>query len=866
MTVPEPLRDRIPPNWGGPLNEADYAALAGSWVAREIADSAMLRRVDEYQGREVIGQKGSRDCAGILIPYYWPDEPWAFNYRLRRDHPDWKYDGQGNAKPDKKYLGPPKSSNRLYLPPGVTLDQLSDLSIPVALVEGEKKALALWRLARHETDTPRFIPLAIAGVWNWRGTVGKTNDSRGERVDVKGPIPDLHRVAWQGRLVYIVFDANVQSIDSVKWARIGISRELGKRGAKVDFINLPPDCGVNGIDDLLAAWGPARVLELFQNSVPGARLHVVPPPQFESKPDGMFRITTQGERLSQVQLSNYRATITANIRLDDGVETKREFEIAAELSGRRFQFTLPASEFARMDWPIERMGSSAITFPNQRDYARTAIQSFSMTAENRCIYTHTGWRNLDGHWCFLHAGGAICAADSVSDVSVRLAGAIERYQLQLPIGAEAVARAVKASLRLLELAPPSISFPLLAATYRAVFGDADFAMHVAGDTGAFKSEIAALHQQHFGPAMSRLYLPGAWSSTGNALEAQAFYAKDALFVIDDFAPQGSAADIARYHAAADRVFRAAGNRAGRSRLDSTAQLRDQKPPRALILSTGEDIPRGQSIRARLLILEMPKNVIDTAALSACQQDAGTGLYAAAMGAFIQSMAGRYAELRAALERKVAEQRIRALRNMAHARTPEMVANLQAAFELYMEFCLACGAVGDAEQQRLNRCCWDALRDAAAAQAKHQAASEPVGRFVATVRALLASGRAHLRARDGGQPDKTPSCCGWVLEQSARYLPHGECIGWTHGDDIYLEPTAAYRAVQAAGRDAGETLAVSAQTLNKRLHEKGWLASVDTARETNTIRRNLEGSLKTVLHFHRGKLLPEALDGEDENVG
>ena len=27
-----------------------------------------------------------------------------------------------------------------------------------------------------------------------------------------------------------------------------------------------------------------------------------------------------------------------------------------------------------------------------------------------------------------------------------------------------------------------------------------------------------------------------------------------LFVIDDFAPQGSGTDVARYHAAADRVF------------------------------------------------------------------------------------------------------------------------------------------------------------------------------------------------------------------------------------------------------------------------------------------------------------------------
>jgi hypothetical protein len=69
---------------------------------------------------------------------------------------------------------------------------------------------------------------------------------------------------------------------------------------------------------------------------------------------------------------------------------------------------------------------------------------------------------------------------------------------------------------LLELSPPTISFPLLAAEYRAVLGGADFALHLVGETGAFKRELAALHQQHFGAGMDRLHLPGAWSSTGNS--------------------------------------------------------------------------------------------------------------------------------------------------------------------------------------------------------------------------------------------------------------------------------------------------------------------------------------------------------------
>ena len=125
---------------------------------------------------------------------------WSFNYRLRRDKPDWKYDGQGNAKPDKKYLGPPRSANRLYIPPGVTPDQLGDLSIPIALCEGEKKALALWRLAWHETEKPRFVPIAIAGVWNWRGTVGQDWRTQRREAGCEGPHrrPEPHPVGRAG--------------------------------------------------------------------------------------------------------------------------------------------------------------------------------------------------------------------------------------------------------------------------------------------------------------------------------------------------------------------------------------------------------------------------------------------------------------------------------------------------------------------------------------------------------------------------------------------------------------------------------------------------------------------------------------------
>lgn len=112
--------------------------------------------------------------------------------------------------------------------------------VPLVIGEGEKKALAIQRLASHNSETPRFVGVAIPGVWNWRGVVGKTGGPNGERLDVKGPINDLTLITWAERTVFIIFDANVSSNESVGWARSGLARELASRHAVVKFINLPP--------------------------------------------------------------------------------------------------------------------------------------------------------------------------------------------------------------------------------------------------------------------------------------------------------------------------------------------------------------------------------------------------------------------------------------------------------------------------------------------------------------------------------------------------------------------------------------------------------------------------------------------------
>jgi hypothetical protein len=343
-------------------------------------------------------------------------------------------------------------------------------------------------------------------------------------------------------------------------------------------------------------------------------------------------------------------------------------------------------------------------------------------------------------------------------------------------------------------------------------------------------------------------LPGSWSSTGNALEALAFAAKDAVLVVDDFAPTGAAGDADRIHREADRILRAQGNASGRLRMRADGSLRAVRAPRGLIVSTGEDVPRGQSLRARLLVVEVGPGDVDWEALTASQSAAGEGLCAQALSGFLRSVAGRYDEVRAQLVACIPELRDAAARSGAHRRTPGIVASLAAGVGAFLVFARSAGALSDGQCSELWEQAWRALGQAARAQGDHQAGADPAQRFVELLRSAIASGRAHVAGPDGNRPDAGGGTWGWRLNPYGTYEPKGDRVGWMEGDALWLDPDAAYAAAQGLGHDVGDRLAVVPQTLRKRLNERGILRSIDEQRQRLTVRRSFEGHRREVLHL------------------
>jgi putative DNA primase/helicase len=253
-----------------PLTQSDFDKLAASFISKEMVQAAKLFRVDSREGANLVGRNGNNDYAGIVFPYFLPEQTSPREYRLRRDNPELEQKLDGAIKEKNKYLSPPGRGNLIYFVPGTLKVWLQDTSLPVCVTEGEKKTLALWALSLHglsdDVATPRFLSIGLGGVWNWRGVVGKTQNQNGKRVDIKGAIPDLNLINWQGRVVFIIYDANVATNESVRAARRGLAEELKQRGAIVRFVDLPEIEGVNGIDDLLGSKGPDFVLDLIEKA------------------------------------------------------------------------------------------------------------------------------------------------------------------------------------------------------------------------------------------------------------------------------------------------------------------------------------------------------------------------------------------------------------------------------------------------------------------------------------------------------------------------------------------------------------------------------------------------------------------------
>jgi Bifunctional DNA primase/polymerase, N-terminal len=539
---------------------------------------------------------------------------------------------------------------------------------------------------------------------------------------------------------------------------------------------------------------------------------------------------------SAVPLCNFNARVREEILLDNGVETTRALVVKGRLqSGEKLPTArVPATHFGAMNWILGHWGAKAIVAAgfSRRDQLREAIQRLSPNPKQRHVFTHTGWREINGHWVFITGSGAIGG----EGVHVDLEPEVARYKL--PLVPEKPPAAMRASLRLLDLAPLTVTVPLWAAMFRAPLGGAlpsNLTVWTEGATGSYKTTLGALFLCHFG-AFENTSLPGSWESTANQLEHRAFVLKDVPFLIDDYAPKPLLA-FRELEAKAARLLRAQGNLSGRGRLRPDATERPAHPPRGLIISTGEQHPAGRSLLARCLLVHMKQETVDISALTKAQETAH--LLPHAMSGFVAWLASQMPTLGDVLRKEFEQTRTR-VGGSGHSRVPEVIAHLWLGVDLGLRYAVEVSACTREESEKLRANCWDALVRLANVQYVAIEAERPTLQFLRVLFTLLSQGRAVLHKRTLSRPPD----------------PHEVLVGWYDADSICLIPEAAYREVARFQRDSGETFPLRQERLGRELFEEGLS---ERGKEHLTVQIKVGGRPRRVIRLYRQKV--EELLGE-----
>jgi hypothetical protein len=549
------------------------------------------------------------------------------------------------------------------------------------------------------------------------------------------------------------------------------------------------------------------------------------------------KTTREGETLT-LPLCNFTAAVKEELVLDNGADTTRAFILNGALAtGEPLPpARVPVSRFAGMSWITEHWGFGAIINAglSVRDQLREAIQRLSSPPRVRRVFTHTGWHEVRGEWIFLTSSGAV----GRDGYEVDLGPDLTRYSL--PRTPQDPVEAMQHSLRLLEIAPLTVTVPLLAAVFRAPLASIlplDFSLWLEGFTGSLKSTIAALLLSHFGDFTETASLPGSWLSTVNQLERRAFVLKDVPFVIDDYAPSG--ADARELESKASRLLRSQGNLASRGRLRSDLTERPGFPPRGIIIGTGEQHPPGQSILARTLLIELERSTVDLSKLTAAQNNATRLSHA--MAGYVMWLGDQMVQLPTLLKQSFAEARAASVFHDRHLRIPSGLANLWLGLDCALQYAEEVGSITSMEYEALRSRCWAAMNDVGTKQVLSVEAERPSRRFLRVLAALINQGRASLLEKN-------------CIAQSSS--GNTAMVGWQDGEFIYLVPDAAFQTVARFCRDAGEYFPIRSERLWRDLNQEG---ISDCADGRNSATATIGGQKRRVARLIRERV--EDLIGE-----
>lgn len=690
---------------------------------------------------------------------------------------------------------------------------------PVCIVEGEKDAESLWSMG-------------------WAATTNKGG---------AGKWPESLCGHFAGATVYIIPDLDDAGR---KHARL-VAKGLRDVAAEVRILNLRrldvklPDKG--DVSDLLEAVGLARARKLLNELIDLSPVisRVVGDDAYQDFFEGIPGCVVKSACICSVtadgstrQLSNFVALPVEQVLVDDGSGQPR-YQLTIDgwsATGMRLKsLTLPMNEFDAMRWPLTRWGICAnVTDGNGvLPKLRRIIQEAGLRAAvHRTLYTHTGWRRIDGKLCYLHGGGAIGA----EDVQIKLDFGLERYCLDgirsgdyagLSHG-EALPICQAATLRVMQVAGLRVGVPVIGFLFLSPLRyfleqrghRPSFIPYVVGSTGMGKTSYISLAMNHFGYDFHFEGMqPGSFDDSPAAMAQKLFELKDMPLFVDDYKRESDPARQRARKSLEEVLIRMIADGMRRSRMTGEMDARSDRYARGLCIQTGEELPDVTlSSLARLYVIELrqgevpvPGNVCLQPArldeMSQLWQLAREGVLNESMRGYIEFLQAQAQDLPDMLEKRLDDLRAEAVRRVKgeHARMPSAVAYLMLGVSLLLDYVTAPGGMmaGDeAFHEQMMDKCWAAMVENTTRQAAEMRREKPTTVFLTTLREILASGRCTLE----------------TLGHVSGVIPR-DVIGYRDEDYYYLIPGEAFGQVQKSLAAQGAGLAIGKNSLLSQLKEE-----------------------------------------------
>ena len=526
-------------------------------------------------------------------------------------------------------------------------------------------------------------------------------------------------------------------------------------------------------------------------------------------------------------LTNFVLILEEDITVQDDMQSWREFCGTLTSASGKSPFRIKAGDYAdnaKLKAALFSAGGCALIIYCNMDELRRAISTISGNVSGRKLTTNFGWTADKKAYLspdVIIRQDGIEVLDDKADLRVDLGAEVPACYLGLKKQEEDELLRVKQHIvtDLLGLNDPLVTHTVLGAVASAVLypfaqGAGRFALWLVGLTGSGKSFAAKLFANFFGyfPLESASFT--TWSATGNFIQRQGYFFRDAMYLVDDYKPE-----LVKYSQEVVRVLQAYADNTARGRLRSDATANVMRPIRGLLVCTGEDIPEHHaSAVARSVIVQLPQQAKNLVAGSRCKAEYQN--YSGVMADFIRWLLNegrcdgftqRFNELQGKFYNDVAGQQndIRVATNLAL---------LGAAFEKFAEYL---GDVWVGWQEAVRKFVEEDLveiRDGMLGEAKEQQASEV---FLRTLGDLIRCNHVRIEGLANQRNAENKPLIGRVV--GSRPVPGVNVMAGTNQDRLEICTSLAMAEVNSCLRQQGRSdLKVTQNALLQQLREDGRL--------------------------------------------